>query len=111
MNFLSMLGGVFNLDDKSFGTGFGWLLPIVKFIDNLLIPITIILVVVGAVWVIFLGVGLAKADSADKAQEAKKRLINVAVAMVATIVFVWLLAWFASQVPTLFGSNQITSAT
>ena len=106
MNFLTnMMGAIFNVQESSFAN-YSWLLPIVKFLESLLIPITIILAVAGAIWVIVLGVQLARAESADKASEAKKRLINVAVAIVAIIVFIWLLSWFASQVPTIFGTEK-----
>ena len=100
---MNLLGGVFNVTL----TEYTWLQPIVNFLDGLLIPLTIILAVAGAIWVIILGVGLARAESADKATEAKKKLINVAVAIVAIIIFIWLLTWFAANVQTIFGSSQI----
>ena len=108
MNIFNLLGGLFSVDDSKLGN-FKWLGPIVNFLDSLIVPITIILAVAGAIWVIILGVQLAKAESADKASEAKKRLINVAVAIVAIIVFVWLLTWFASAIASgqIFGSNPI----
>lgn len=108
MNFLSMLGGVFN---TKLSGDFSWLQGIVDFLDSLLVPVTIIVAVAGAIWVIFLGVNLARAESADKAQEAKKRLINVAVAIVCVIVFIWLLTWFASSVEVIFKKAPISSAT
>jgi heme/copper-type cytochrome/quinol oxidase subunit 2 len=62
---------------------------------------------VGGVWCIFLGVELARAETADKAQEAKKRLINVVIAIVAIMVLVFLLSFFISQVHNIFGDNPI----
>lgn len=104
MSFLTnLLGGVFNV---TLTAPYDWLNPIVKFLDDLLVPLTIIVAVAGAIWVIILGVQLARAESADKAQEAKKRLINVAVAIVAAIIFVWLLTWFASKVGDIFGKGK-----
>ena len=113
MKFLSMLGGIFSINESDFGS-FSWLYPIATFLESLLVPVTIILAVAGAVWVIVLGVQLARAESADKAQEAKKRLINVAVAIVAVIVFIWVLSFFVTKVPSLFGesaSNPIGGGT
>ena len=109
---MNLLGAIFNIDKSTFeGYGYGWLYPIANFLTGLLIPITIILAIAGAIWVIILGVRLARAESADKATEAKKALLNVAVAIVAVIVFIWLLSWFVSEVPNLFGkeaSNPIS---
>lgn len=113
MNLVNLMGALFDIDNIEWGS-FEWLAPIAKFLVSLIIPITIILAVAGAIWVIILGVQLARAESADKASEAKKRLINVAVAIVAIIVFIWLLSWFVTQVPSLFGTeaaNPIGSIT
>lgn len=94
--------------DTSGLTGdYDWLKPIADFLDGLLVPLTIVIAVAGAIWVIILGVNLARAETADKAQEAKKRLINVAVAMVAVIIFIWLLTWFAASVGTIFDRSPL----
>ena len=104
MFFINMFGGIFNPSSDSFKT-FSWLYPIAKFLDDVFIPVIIIVAVAGAIWVVVLGVNLARAESADKAQEAKKRLINVVVAIVAVIILVFLLAFFASNVGTWFGTT------
>ena len=104
MFFVNMFGGIFNPDKASF-SNFDWLYPIAKFLDDVFIPVIIIVAVAGAIWVVVLGVNLARAESADKATEAKKRLINVVVAIVAVIILVFLLAFFASNVGTWFGSS------
>lgn len=83
-----------------------WLKPIATFLDGLIVPLTIIVAVAGGIWVIVLGVNLARAETADKAQEAKKRLINVAVAMVCVIIFMWLLTWFAANIGTIFAPDS-----
>ena len=108
MNIFNLLGGIFNVTIAD--QNYAWLQGIVNFLDGLIVPVTIILAVAGAIWVIILGVQLARAESADKAQEAKKRLINVAVAIVAIIIFIWLLTWFASAIAAgkIFNTNPIT---
>lgn len=105
MFFVNMFGGIFNPSSDSFSK-FSWLYPIAKFLDDVFIPVIIIVAVAGAIWVVVLGVNLARAESADKATEAKKRLINVVVAIVAVIILVFLLAFFASNVGTWFGSTS-----
>ena len=108
-NFISLLGGIFNPSDAEFTKyGMGWLYPIANFLDNLLIPFMIIVLIAGAAWVIVLGVGLARAEDTGKAQEAKKKLINVAVALVSIIVLVFLLTFLAARLPkwTWTGGNN-----
>lgn len=104
LNFGS-LGGLFYKNKEQFTkAGMGWLAPIAEFLDDMLIPVVIIVGALGAIWIIILGVNLARAESSDKAQEAKKRLINVVIAIVSVIILVFLLAFFVSQAPTLFTS-------
>ncbi len=111
MNLLNLLGGPFKtaIDATNFGTGLSWLKAIANFLDDLIIPVTIVVAVVGAIWIIILGVGLARAESADKATEAKKRLINVAVALVSVLVLIWLLTFFAANAGTWFGQQPLTT--
>ena len=107
-NFISLLGGIFSPDETKFtNVNMGWLYPVARFLDNLLVPFIIIVLIAGAAWVIVLGVNLAKAEDTGKAQEAKKKLINVAIALVSVIVLVFLLTFLASNLPTWFttGSN------
>ena len=106
----NLLGGIFsNVIQKNFGTGntssLAWLKPIATFLDNLLIPFIIIVLIAGAAWVIVLGVGLAKAEDTGKAQEAKKKLINVAIALVSVIVLVFLLTFLAANLPGWFENS------
>ena len=101
----NLLGGIFDKAiTENFGTNssFSWLKPIATFLNNLLIPFMIIVLIAGAAWVIVLGVGLAKAEDTGKAQEAKKKLINVAVALVSIIVLVFLLTFLAANIPDWF---------
>ena len=105
MFLMSMFGGVFNPSSDSFST-FSWLYPIAKFLDDMFIPVIIIVAVAGGIWVVILGVNLARAESADKAQEAKKRLINVVVAIVAVIILVFLLAFVVSNVGNWFTASN-----
>lgn len=105
----NFLGGPFAtvLAGTAFNGTYQWLKPIVTFIDGLIVPFTIVALAVGAIWVVILGIKLARADSADQAQEAKKALIRVAIAFVATIAAVWIIGFLASQIPTIFATNPV----
>jgi len=105
LNFGSM-GYLFYNESQFKNTSYSWLGPIAKFLDGALIPVVIVVGALGAIWIIILGVNLARAESSDKATEAKKRLINVVIAIVSVIILVFLLAFFVSKVPDLFGSNS-----
>ena len=104
----NLLGGMFKdaIDNNFEGTSFSWLKPIATFLDNLLIPFIIIVLIAGAAWVIVLGVNLAKAEDTGKAQEAKKKLINVVIALVSIIVLIFLLTFLAANVPDWFAGEQ-----
>ena len=106
-SFISLLGGIFSPDKTVFeNAGMGWLYPIATFLNNLLIPLIIIVLIAGAAWVIVLGVGLAKAEDTGKAQEAKKKLINVVVALVSVIVLIFLLTFLANQGVNWFSEQK-----
>ena len=103
------LGGLFyNAEDwtgeKAKYTTFTWLQPIAKFLDDAIIPVVIIVGALGAIWIIILGVNLARAESSDKAAEAKKRLINVIIALVSVILLIFLLALFTNNANKWFGT-------
>ena len=104
----NFLGGIFtDVITKNFeNSSFTWLKPIATFLDNLLIPFIIIVLIAGAAWVIVLGVGLARAEDTGKAQEAKKKLINVVIALVSIIVLIFLLTFLAANIPDWFAGEQ-----
>jgi quinol-cytochrome oxidoreductase complex cytochrome b subunit len=84
-----------------------WLKPVVEVLDQLIVPITIIALIVGAIWLIWLGVKLARAEDEKGQKEAKKAIINVAIALVCVIVMMWILVWFAANFNTIFGQNPL----
>ena len=104
----NLLGGIFDkaITENFSDASFAWLKPIAIFLNNLLIPFLIIVLIAGAAWVIVLGVGLARAEDTGKAQEAKKKLINVAVALVSVIVLVFLLTFLATSMPGWFKNAE-----
>ncbi len=77
-----------------------WVKQIVDSINQLLYPILILVGSAGLIYAIYLGVNLARADSADKQQEAKKRMINAIIGLVSIVALILLLKLLCSQLPT-----------
>ncbi|NCB48417.1 MAG: hypothetical protein EOM55_02155 [Clostridia bacterium] len=114
MNFLNLLGAVTSngpfktvIEENSNWTGIEWVRNIAIFLDNMILPVTIIVSIIGAVWIIWLGVQLAKAEEAGKQKEAKGKLINVVIAMVSVIILIWILTWFSASASTIFNGSTI----
>lgn len=110
MNFVNLLGaGPFSsvISDTDTWEGISWLKSIATFMDNMIIPITIIVSVLGAIWVIWLGIQLAKAEDASHQKDARTRLINVVIAIVFVIVLMWVLTVFAAYSGQIFETNPI----
>lgn len=71
-------------------TTWSWVWTVVDAIESVLWPMLIIVCAAGMIYGVILGVNMARADSTDKREEAKKRLINVLVGLaiiVALILF------------------------
>ncbi len=79
------------------------LVPIIKALDQLLVPVIIVLGVAGTVYGIVLGVQYAKAESSDQREEAKKRLINAVIGIVIILVALILMKLFTQNANAIFG--------
>ena len=73
------------------------MMDIVDIVDSLLTPILIIGGTVGMIFVIILGVNFSKAESADKREEAKKRMINAIIGVVVTLLGLILVKLFTAN--------------
>ncbi len=105
MGIMSKLGGIFFKETdwaKAEYKDWAWLKPIVKVIDGAFWPFMIVVASAGAIFIVILAINLARAETADKATEAKKRLINVAIALGSIIILVVLLSLFVSYLPQIF---------
>lgn len=98
MNFLNGLlkawgDGTDYADRKAYlnAAGFGWLDSLVSVLEKIIGPLLIVIGAVGMIYAIYLGVMLAKAENAEKREEAKKRIINVIVAIVITAALIFLM--------------------
>ncbi|MGN0748294.1 MAG: hypothetical protein ACI4L1_01260 [Christensenellales bacterium] len=80
---------------------YGWVESIYSGIMTILVPILAIVSAAGIIWAIVLGVNMARADSTDKREEAKKRLIGLVVGIVIMVV---LIIFFTTLFPVILRS-------
>lgn len=73
------------------------MMQITDIIDQILTPVLIILGTAGSIFVIVLGINFSKAESADKREEAKKRMINAIIGIVVTLLFLILVKLFTAN--------------
>lgn len=88
--------------------GYEFLGPILGLIDSALIPIIIILLALGTIYAVVLGVNMARADSTEKREEAKKRLINVIAGVGIIVVLLAIIYALAANVDTILGLAEST---
>jgi len=65
-----------------------WAGDVFDALQTFLVPFLIILCGVGLIWAVVVGVQMIKADSKDKMEENKKRLINIGISLVAVIALI-----------------------
>ena len=87
------------------------ILPILRLIDNAIIPVLIVLIAVGTIYSVVLGVNMARADSSEKREEAKKRLINFLIGIVIIIVLIAIMYVLADQLPNILSGINDASVT
>lgn len=97
--------------DPQVAPEFEWVYQVSNAISSVLWPILIVVAAAGSIYAIVLGVNMARADSTEKREEAKKRVINVLVGMIIIVALILLLQLFINTilptlVPTLDGSTQ-----
>ena len=77
--------------------------PIIEVLASALVPILIIVGTAGMIYAIVLGVKLARAETTDARDEAKKRLINAVIALVVMIALILLLQLFTDNIAKWIG--------
>ncbi|MFW6029757.1 MAG: hypothetical protein ACOCRO_05830 [Halanaerobiales bacterium] len=80
-----------------------FLTPLLEGLQAALVPILIVAGTAGAIYSVVLGVNMARAETAEKREEAKKRIINTVVAMIITILLIVIFFWFMSKAPDWIG--------
>lgn len=110
MNFIAGLGGLLEVSDTQLGGQWAWVNTVVEAIKSVLWPILIIVSAAGMVYSIVIGVQMIRADSPEKREEAKKRLINVIVGLAIIIALILFFELFMNFIvpqllPDIVGSN------
>ena len=65
-----------------------WVNNITSAVDSVLWPLLIVVGAAGTIYAVVLGVNMARADSTEKREVAKKRLINVIIGIAITIALI-----------------------
>ena len=86
--------------DKT-GTDYEWLSKLLSSIEWVMWIALILVGACGAIYAIYVGVRMARADSSEQREEAKKRLINIIVSIVVTIA---LILFFNIVLPLILNS-------
>lgn len=87
---------------------FGWVIDVVDAISYVLIPLLIVVGAAGIIYAVILGVNMARADSTEKREEAKKRLINVIIGLAVMIGLILFFVLFIKFViPAFFPQSEI----
>ena len=86
--------------------GYEWLEPLVKVLQSIVLPVLIVVATAGVIYAIYLGVMMAKAEDEGKREEAKKRIINVVIAIAVTIVLMVLFYALIKFLPDILANAQ-----
>ncbi|MBQ7602728.1 MAG: hypothetical protein IJU58_01075 [Clostridia bacterium] len=101
MNFLGSPAGLIAAnawEDYKGDPKYGWVYSLCEALNNLLTPVLILVGTAGLIYAVVLGVNLARADSADKQQEAKKRLIYAIVGLAVIVLLIILMRLFMANI-------------
>ena len=110
-NIGSFLGGIFgNITWPPTGNNPGempeslnWVKDLVNVVDIILLPLMILVLTAGSIYAVVLGVNFARAESTDKREEAKKRMINAIIGVVSIFVLILLLNLVIFYMPAILG--------
>lgn len=70
---------------------------VLDIVDSLLVPLLVVVGTAGAIFIIVLGVNYSKAESADKREEAKKRILGAIIGVVIMIILLVVIKLFTSN--------------
>ena len=101
------LGVKWQIDwDKFQGGKYAAVMTFVNTVQVILIPLLILVASAGTIYAVVLGVNMAKADSGEKREEAKKRLINFIIGLVIIIVLIVALRVVMEYIPNFIINEE-----
>ena len=83
-----------------------WANTIFNALEKFLVPILIILCGVGLIWAVVVGVQMIKADTKDKRDENKARLINIGITIVSVIALIAVFYALKNWIPNLVSDTK-----
>ena len=83
-----------------------WVGNVINAINTLLYPLLVIVGAAGMIYAVVIGVQMARADSTEKREEAKKRLINVIVGLAIIIALILFFKLFIDVILPAFVSPE-----
>ncbi len=94
--------GLFDEGGPLAGTAYGkWVPSLLTVLSTVLWVVLALVGAAGGIYAIYVGIKMARADSAEQRDENKKRMINIIVAIVVTIV---LIIFFNVFLPMIIGA-------
>ena len=108
MSLLMDASDVYDETKKEFVGAYAWLNPLISVLNNIVLPILIVVATAGVIYAIYLGVMMAKAEDEGKREESKKRIINLIIAIAITVVLMVVFYAVVNNLPTILSSAQDT---
>jgi len=102
-NLLGLVNMLGNAGQDAWMKANPWFGQLVNAINWAVIPIMIIALSAGSIYAIILGVNLARAETSDKREEAKKRIIWCIIGIVSIVVLILVLELVVKQLPQILG--------
>ena len=84
-----------------------WLGGLIKGINWALYPILIIALSAGAIYAVILGVNLARAETSEKREEAKKRLMWAIIGVVSIFIIIMVVELVMTNLPNILNNEDL----
>ena len=97
---LHFLTGIFHADSISDWKTVAWIKGFAIFMDNIFLPVLIVSVVVGIIWVVVAGVKMTTLRTEEAIQHQKRYVIHVAVGVGLFMLFLFLITFLSVKLPS-----------